>query len=328
MKEPPAAGRSHPRMKALLLALCSASLCLAQSRPKVVAYVPNWIDLKEFSKTIDYHRLTHLNIAFENPADDTGILSFQTQNTALIRRAKAAGVKVLVSIGGGSVSENKAKRETYFRLLDDGRRAAFVNHIAAYIQRHGFDGLDVDLEGPAIQKNYGPFIADLAAALKPKGKLLTAALSEGYGGKQVPAAALARFDFINIMAYDATGPWDPARPGPHSSFAYAKRAITYWTGRGLPPQNLVLGLPFYGYGFGDSFRDYGYPYAELLTLYPEAYDKDKLGQTIWHNSSHTIRRKSQLALDRKLGGVMIWSLDQDARGAKSLLKVIHQTLRP
>ncbi len=40
---------------------------VAFAQPKVVAYVPNWIDLESFSETIDFAKLTHINIAFENP---------------------------------------------------------------------------------------------------------------------------------------------------------------------------------------------------------------------------------------------------------------------
>src|SRR5690606_1671736 len=99
----------------------------------------------------------------------------------LIGRARAAEVKVLVSIGGGSASGDEAMKARYFRLLGDEHRAGFVLKIARYVQDHGFDGVDVDIEGPSINGDYGKFIADLAAALQPQGKLLTAALSKGYG---------------------------------------------------------------------------------------------------------------------------------------------------
>ena len=45
----------------------------ACAQPKVVAYVPNWVDLNTFSETIEYTKLTHINLAFENPASEFGI---------------------------------------------------------------------------------------------------------------------------------------------------------------------------------------------------------------------------------------------------------------
>ena len=157
-----------------------------QAKEKVVAYVPNWVDLKSFSETIDYAKITHINIAFENPTNDQGDLSFHTKDEILIKKAQASHVKVLVSIGGGAASGNKKLQAWYFDLLSEPRRAGFAARIASYVSDHGFDGLDVDIEGPSINKDYGAFIRELSAVLKSKGLLLTAALSQGYGGKNVP----------------------------------------------------------------------------------------------------------------------------------------------
>jgi GH18 family chitinase len=55
----------------------------SHAQGRVVAYVPNWIDVKSFSETIDYAKLTHINIAFENPVDAEGNLSFNAKNTIL-----------------------------------------------------------------------------------------------------------------------------------------------------------------------------------------------------------------------------------------------------
>jgi GH18 family chitinase len=70
--------------------------------------------------------------------------------------------------------------------------------------------------------------------MKPSGKLLTAALSEGYGGKNVPDSVFEHFDFVNVMAYDGAGSWNPDAPGQHSSMRFAKRNVDYWLKRGLP----------------------------------------------------------------------------------------------
>ncbi len=318
---------SSLRASALALLLAIPALHAAE-RKKVVAYVPNWINLTEFAKGVDYAKVTHLNIAFENPKDDTGELSFNPRNQALIDAAKAAKVKVLVSIGGGGASDNAELKARYEKLTGEEGRKAFAAKLVAYLEAHGLDGIDVDIEGPSITSNYGGFMEELSKAVRAKKLLLTAALSKGYGGDRVPDAVLGQLDFLNIMAYDATGTWDPNRHGQHSSLEFATQAVAYWTGRGLPKENAVLGVPFYGYGFGKAFRKSGYSYADVIELFPEGHLVDQIGETIWYNGIPTIQAKAKLVMDQKLGGVMIWSLDQDVKGEKSLLTALDVVLNP
>ncbi|CAN5860056.1 glycosyl hydrolase family 18 protein [soil metagenome] len=299
----------------------------AAARPLVVAYVPNWIDLAAFTETIDYDKVTHLNIAFENPINDEGELSFNKENDVLIAKAKDHQVKILISIGGGSASGDKVLLKRYARLLEAEHRADFVARLAAYVTTHQFDGLDVDLEGPSITADYGAFISDLATALKPFGKLLTAALSKGYGGDKVPATIFDPIDFINIMAYDATGPWQPQTPGQHSSLDFARENIAWWLARGLPRNKAVLGVPFYGYGFGKAFRKGDYPYKDIVENYEHAENADETGSTIWYNGIPTIKAKAREVVEQGLAGIMIWSLDADTKDKRSLLTAIHETLK-
>ena len=306
----------------MLLASVTGS---AQS--KIVAYVPNWVDLRAFSDAIDYAKLTHINVAFENPRNADGDLSFNAKNESLIARARTNGVKVLISMGGGSASTDKTLRARYDQLLNQTNRAAFVAKLADYLSAHRFDGLDVDIEGPAINEDYGAFIRDLAQALKPKGKLLTAALSKGYGGDKVPDSVFAHFDFVNIMAYDGAGPWSPDSPGQHSSFEFATNNVSYWINRGLPKSKAVLGVPFYGYGFGEAARRRNYPYKRILAEFPGAENSDQVGNTIWYNGMPTIKAKSRYVVEQGLGGIMIWSLDYDVSGEESLLSAIYETLQ-
>lgn len=303
----------------------AASLPL-QARPLVVAYVPNWIDLAKFAETLPYEKVTHLNVAFENPDDDAGAISFDPRVTGLIAKARAKNVKVLISIGGGAASGDKVLKARYAMLLGEGKRADFAGKLTAYVKEHGFDGLDVDLEGPSIDANYGPFITELAARLKPESKLLTAALSQGYGGDKVPESVFALFDFVNIMAYDGSGYWQPDAPGPHSSYDFAVGNAEYWLKRGLPQSKAVLGVPFYGYGFGDAFKKRDYPYSKVIADFPGAEERDESGSTIYYNGLPTMRKKCQYVLDQDLAGIMIWSLDYDVPGPKSLLGAIHETL--
>ncbi len=316
-------------LKSLLAVAVAGMFSLASAAEfRVVGYVPNWIDVKAFADGIDYKKLTHINIAFENPSNDEGDISFSKKNDALISKAHASGVKVLVSIGGGSAADDRVLKPRYFALMGEGKRARFAAKLAEFVSAHGLDGLDVDIEGPSINKDYGAFIHELSLVLKPRGKLLTCALSKGYGGENVPDSALGEFDFVNIMAYDATGPWNPKAPGQHSSMEFAKRNVAYWLGRGLPKSKAVLGVPFYGYGFGAAFKKRDYPYAAILSEFPGAENADEAGTTVFYNGIPTIRSKARYVADEGLGGVMIWSLDYDVKGERSLLSTIHGTLHP
>ena len=314
------------RLALSVIALPSTAMPL-QAKEKVVAYVPNWVDLQSFAETIDYAKLTHINIAFENPTNDAGDLSFNRRDDFLIAKARANDVKVLVSIGGGSASGNKTLKARYFELMSEPKRVGFAAKLAAYVEEHGFDGLDVDIEGPTINEDYGAFVRELSAAFKPRGKLLTAALSQGYGGKSVPDSALKDFDFVNVMAYDGAGSWNPDAPGQHSSMEFARKNVDYWLKRGLPASKAVLGVPFYGYGFGKAFRKSPYSYQAIVAAHPDADKADQVGETIWYNGVATIEAKTSYSIDRKLAGIMIWSLDNDVKGEKSLLEAIARTYR-
>ncbi|RNI28669.1 glycosyl hydrolase family 18 protein [Rufibacter latericius] len=297
----------------------------AQAQNKVVAYLPNWLDYNSIARNIDYDKLTHINIAFEN-TDAAGNLSFTASNNTLIQLAHAKKVKVLVSIGGGMISSNPSMYAVYFDLISDAKRADFVRKIAAYLTSHNLDGIDVDLEGSSINSDYGKFIADLSAVLKPQGKLVTAALAHTNGGDSVTSDTFQYFDFINIMAYDETGPWAPNRPGQHSSFEFAKACLDNWIGRGLPKEKAVLGVPFYGYGFGADFNQ-GMGFGEIIKRYPGSENQDQVGNTIYYNGIPTIKAKTEYVVEQQYGGIMIWQLAQDATGNYSLLNTIHQVLR-
>lgn len=108
---------------------------------------------------------------------------------------------------------------------------------------------------------------------------------------------------------------------------FAKRNVDYWLKRGLPASKTVLGVPFYGYGFGKAFRKSPYAYSEILAAHPEAARLDQVGETIWYNGVPTIEAKTNYAMDHKLAGIMIWSLDNDVKGEHSLLDAIARVYR-
>lgn len=143
----------------------------------------------------------------------------------------------------------------------------------------------------------------------------------------MPDATLKHFDLLNVMAYDAAGHWSPDQPGQHSSLGFAKENIRYWLFRGVSKDRLVLGVPFDGYGFGKAFRTRDDPYKEIVRDFPGAEKVDEVGETIWYNGIPTMREKCQLVRAEEVAGIMIWSLNLDAEGDQSLLRVIDQEMR-
>jgi len=53
---------------------------------------------------------------------------------------------------------------------------------------------------------------------------------------------------------------------------------------------------------------------------------DQVGKTIWYNGFPTIKAKTRYVVEQELGGVMIWSLDYDVKGEKSLLSAIDEAM--
>lgn len=320
-------------MKAGILWAFMLMASATSAQQKVVGYVGNEDPLV----SVDYSRITHLNMAFINPTDAAGTLNFTNwqqgiipMKTQYVTNAHAHGKKVLVSLAGGTASENTAMRNRYFNLISDANRAGFVQKIVDFVKNNNLDGIDVDLEGAAINTDYGKFVIALCNALQPQGKLVTAALSHLNGAANVPTDAMNRFDFLNIMAYDRTGPWNPSAPGQHASFDFALESLNYWTGRGLPPSKCILGVPFYGYSFGAS--NIARTYADIVDNFAGAENKDDVtanGSTIYYNGTATIQQKAQYVKDHEYGGIMIWNVGQDkpSTDAKSLLRAIDEVLK-
>lgn len=66
---------------------------------------------------------------------------FYEKVTALRRR----GIKVTLAIGGW----NDSAGDKYSRLVNDpAARRKFIDHVIPFIEKYGFDGLDLDWEYP------------------------------------------------------------------------------------------------------------------------------------------------------------------------------------
>jgi chitinase len=182
-------------------------------------------------------------------------------------------------------------------------------------------------------------------------------------------AAAAYLDWVNLMAYDFNGPWnaysghvaplyrDPDNPRTEADAGLnIADAVAQYQAAGVDRHKLVLGLPFYGYGWtgcrpalqgqyqecaGKLGKDGSVTFGEIEgqylgrtdfvrhwnahSLVPFLY-RESDGTWIGYEDEQSLVPKLDLVVEQGLGGVMIWEIGQDP--TKKLLSVIAQRLRP
>ncbi len=316
------------------------------AQTRVIGYIPTYKGLTASIDRADLTKLTHLNIAFINP-DKNGDLFKVNHITCMqnetadnvssadlhytVSKAHEAGVKVLVSMAGALITSCSGD---WAKLLKPKNRGKLVDNIIDFVDKFNLDGIDIDIEGTLLTKidkagNYTPFISKLSKKLKKQDKLLTCATAS-YDGGMIPISAVDFFDFVNIMSYDAIGPSWGSAGTQHSTYEQALSHINIWKKRGLAKDKLVLGVPFYGYGFGSYSGTYSFD--EILQKFgKEAINSDLIGSAcancnyVTYNGLATIKAKTRLALDEGTG-VMIWEITHDSKGSNSLLATIYDEI--
>ncbi|MCD0488167.1 hypothetical protein LPB86_07995 [Pedobacter sp. MC2016-14] len=271
---------------------------------------------------IEFTKITHVNVSFINP-DAAGTFAFVPGLQELVKKAHENNVKVISALAGGDAPGHLKE------LIKPQSRKILVDGLLQLAQAYNLDGIDVDLEGDFVNENFEGFVTELSAGLKKDGKVMTIAVAT-WNSAAYTDKALALFDWINIMSYDKTGPWKKDEPGPHAPYEYAESDFAHWNvNRHIPADKLVIGLPFYGYGFGANIQE-SINFSELVTSYPGSEKEDfwvVTGKgTFFYNGLPTIRKKVAFALKKKMGGVMIWHLLGDAAGDNSLLNAINSSL--
>jgi GH18 family chitinase len=327
--------RAFIKMTMGLLAIGSLST-IASAETKVVGYIPTWVDMGAIVDRTDLTKLTHLNLAFMSPTSTGATLNGAnpacmdgtTASTInyVVQKAHQAGVKVLVSLAGGGIPSCSGNWET---LLNSTNRAKVANNIVQFVNTYGLDGVDVDIEGDLMTRidnarNYTPFIQALRNGLGTKA--LTAATGSYVGG-MVPNSSIQYFNFINLMSYDAVGPYWGNPGDEHSTYNQAVTDINTWKARGLSKDKMVLGVPAYGYGFNGYAANYNY--IDIINQFgATAAQKDLIGTAcngcgyITYNGLPTIRNKTKLAMQEG-SGVMIWELSGDIPGSSNILAAVR-----
>ncbi|XP_023290069.1 probable chitinase 10 [Orussus abietinus] len=249
---------------------------------KVVCYFTNWAWYRKgvgryLPENIDHTLCTHIIYGFA--VLDYSELTIKAHDSWAdydnrfydrVVAYKKRGLRVILALGGW----NDSAGDKYSRLVNSpSARKRFVENVVQFLEKFGFEGLDLDWEypvcwqvdcgkGPASDKEgFAALLKELHEVFRPRGLLLSSAVSPSKrvidAGYDVPA--LAKYlDWISVMTYDFHGQWDkktghvaPLYYHPEDEFYYfnANYSINYWISKGAPPRNIVMGMPLYGQSF-------------------------------------------------------------------------------
>jgi chitinase len=325
---------------------------------RLLGYYPEWSKYNNppyvySADQIPYNHLTHISHAFvllNSKADGTLKMPQGFIEPALISKAHAAGVKVMVSIGGGDGIQGPrfnrmARVEAY--------RQTFVHNVHAFLTKYGYDGVDIDWEIPNAKdaSNCTMLMQELRNELPSPWLISMATPSDprSWGaGFDIPALAPV-LDFMNVMTYDFTGSWagyaglnspllqDP--DDPIQSGSLKTSMDLYADIYGVPLAQLNIGTPFYGYEFDgvdalwavcsgcavnqQNYGDYIKPLmhssawqkqSDKSAKSPYMVNSTLPGFITYDNPSSTGSKTRYILKQRGFGGVFMWELSADYDG--------------
>lgn len=291
----------HPQNSVELL----ESRRLLSAATRIVGYFPDY----RFGSvnSIDFTKVTHINY-FSVSANSDGSLDMANISLShlatLVTKAHTAHDTISITVGPqqfDTIANNSSVLGT------------FVTNIVNFALNNHLDGIDIDWEPPSGTSApvYKTFLDALYAQTHPHGLLLTEAVNPIT--HEIPVAAIADLDWINVMGYDFTLS-DP------SGLTESENALASWASYGAPKDKLVLGVPFYGLGpssYGDAQL-----YADLQIYYASTHKGAFAGpgvDDIVYSNGHdykfngitTLTNKTNYVVNNGYGGMMIWELGQD-----------------
>lgn len=349
-----------PGILITIVLLLQAASALAADSKRLLSYYPFWAKYQTPPYTaaqIPYSKMTHISHAFlllNGDGDGRLFVDPGLLEPELIANAHAAGVKVMISIGGADPVQATA----FHRMAaDEAARRRFARNVHRFMADNGYDGVDIDWEVPNAPDDTLPCIL-LMQALRdelpsPRWLISMAIPSDprGYGtGFDVPSLT-PLLDFINVMTYDFHGPWsdhaghnsplilNKADPGLEGGLVTSINLFekTY----GVPREKLNIGTAFYGYEFdgvqdlwqycdcgpnttSQSYGTYIKPRINQMgwTAYVDSVAKapyllhqpDQPGFITYDDPTSTARKTQYVLGKRKLGGIFMWDLSADYDG--------------
>jgi hypothetical protein len=332
--------------KILFFALLASVAGWAQDR--VIGYFPNWAQFSQFTpQDVRFHLLSEVRYGYLLPG---GSLAFADESDKpnfeqLVMLAKAAGVPVIVSVGG--IGNEDAMKEA----ASDA--AAFVSAAQAFASQYGVAGFEID--GGATDAETSAQMVTLAAALSDAGLKASVALTgDEATASAIPAEAASKLDAVSVWLTDQTN-GQATELKPNSDGSYNERILSAFATAGVPQSKLIPILPLYGKtflggsgGLGSPVSGVGQgtdgalPYRQILDLLGDAaaykvdYDAASMSEVavgaseaIVFNGIPSLKAMAEAVKNGGYGGVALFDLSNDnPEPIVSLVVTVGQVLRP
>ena len=276
---------------------------------KIVGYLPDY-RIEAIDISVAEH-VTDLIFFSLEPTADGRLDDSRFNDNVLFKLGQikdAYDIRIHVALGGWERSSGFAAMAT-----NDSLRANFIQELLDFCLSYEFDGVDYDWEFPQnVSENnaYTALIVETKEAFQPFGLIVTTALNVY---QNLKVEAYAALDHIHVMSYDYAGQ--------HATYNQAVSDISNFLGRGIAPEKIYLGVPFYGRHISDRTA---YSYSYIIDTYNPEPEVDQVAD-IYFNGIETIKKKTQFAINKGIGGIMIWEVGQDTRDDTSLLLAIYET---
>jgi peptidoglycan-N-acetylglucosamine deacetylase len=234
-------------------------------------------------------------------------------------------------------------------LNDKEARRRFVSAVSDAMARAPWDGVVLDFENldGSVRDSFATLVGHLSEALRRRRVLVTV---PGFTDPQSDDAA--PFDLVRLaangagivwMAYDQHDPTSDA--GPVAGLPWVRQSLATAL-RFVPPAQLLLGVPTYGYawpakGQPGEVADLTVPEAAALAATPGArvaWDPVQAewggtlpdGRTLWYDDARSMLERARIASAAGVG-VALWRIGSEAPGALESMGLVpakHTPQRP
>ena len=215
----------------------------------------------------------------------------------------------------------KDQAERHTNAFESGNLEESIKNV---LQKYNFKGVFFDYEFPIknkFWKSYSEFLLSLNETFKDDYDIGLAVAGWDF---KLSDRAKSVVDRVELMSYDL---WDDDKN--HATYEIAEDDIKKMEKSGIDMSKVDLGMPFYARPTDKGA--YWYDYKNYYDKIDEngLYDDAETGLTFSFNTPGLINKKTKLAIDKGLGGIMVWhhSCDVPADNDKSLYNAVEDAIQ-